>query len=122
MAGFWPLVVNAGQQEQLGPDRRAEIQRLNLGQFEPIVSPSNGFTVSQTVVAIFGGTNPIINTIAGGLQGDILVIILASGSLRLRSNVSQDGLRLKSNFNMNSFDSITFYHGGLTWVEIGRVS
>ena len=115
MSGLQPLSAVLGQIEAIG-DRRIEINRLNLGNFDPVLA-QNTVTIEKTFTLLvgpaFGRQN--VDTILGGEQGDIL--ILFGNNVRLRGN---GNLIIPNNFALDLFDSIIFISSGSQWIEINR--
>lgn len=115
MTGFQPLIVSAGQAEQVG-NRRTEILRLNLGPPETVVATGD-FSITRTAVYVSAAGNPQVKNIYGGQTGDVL--ILSSNGIKLRSG---GNLALTSNMNLGGNDVIAFYWTGSTWWELWRNS
>lgn len=126
---FQPLIIDAGEQEQVGT-RRTEILRLNVGPAIPIVVVATVFTVTRTCHRISNrtATDFEITRIDGGLEGDILILFTGKlngrvilNSLSLPSPFPQLGnLDLSADFEFMNRRHIVLYKNATNWVDLGR--
>lgn len=101
-------MTHLGQIERVG-DRRSEIKRLNLGGRSTIASAKT-ITVTQTAHELTG--NKDVETILGGMEGDVLILF---GKSKVKD---------KGNIDLNEKDHKLDKDGPLTlvyydeWVQI----
>jgi hypothetical protein len=120
VSGFWPLVVLAGQQEQVG-NRRLELLKINLGPI-PAVPVSGDFAFAGTVMKLLSPGGKIqVDNITGGLEGDLLILLASPISDEVKIKTGTGNVELnEGDMKLTDFASITLLFDNGFWRELGR--
>lgn len=120
-----PLVLGANIIEQLQPEDRLDLGRLNIGPPVQLNLISNSITVTGSFHSVYvnapSSNDRQLRTINGGETGDILVLIGTDDGddISLRDNLGN--LRIAGNWTLSaSVDTILLLKLGENWVELGR--
>lgn len=117
MAGFQPLIIDAGQIERAG-SRRTEIRWLNFGPLAVINVTSSTITATQTLHFLQGNGGPRknVDNILGGQESDLLIV--GGNNVRLRS---VGNLVLgTANILIDPGESAMLIFVGSNWFELSR--
>lgn len=111
-----PLVIIDGLIQQLDPNDRLKVERLNIGPWDNILVTSNTVTVSSSFVRLRSPFLRNVDVILGGEEGDVLVVF--GNNIRLR-RVASGNLKLRSNTLLNNNRATMLVYTGSIWVQPG---
>lgn len=120
MSGFWPLVVLAGQTEQVG-SRRLELLKINLGDVLTTIVFGD-FAYERTLMKVESliGKIDVLN-ITGGVEGDLLILLAEPLGDEVKLKATGGNLLLNSgDMKLRDTASITLLKEASNWRELGR--
>jgi signal peptidase I len=97
------------------------IGKLNLGPVVPLTVVANAITVSGSYHFITSATTVNLTKVNGGVEGDIVVLRGAVGSVVITATDNTANLRLAGNFLINNpTDTMVLLFDGTNWLELAR--
>lgn len=121
MARRKPLVERAGGVERLQVGDLLNFGKLNLGQVVPLNLVAGAITITGSYHSIFTAATANLNTINGGVEGDVLVIRISTTSADVSPRDNTGNLRLAGNFTLSDpADTLVMLFDGANWIELFR--
>jgi hypothetical protein len=116
-----PLVEHDGRIERLQVGDLLNIGKLNLGPVVLLTVVASTITITGSHHYIFSPTVANLNTINGGVEGDILILRGDVGSAIITAKDNTTNLRLAGNFAINNpTDTMVLLFDGTNWLELAR--
>jgi hypothetical protein len=97
--------------------------KLNLGPALPLTMVAGVVTITGSYHSIFTAATANLNSINGGVEGDLLVIRPSAGSGDISARDNTGNLRLAGNFTLSDpADTMVLLFDGANWIELARAN